>query len=133
MAEGLVKLILKVELTKSYDVLFTVKFVHKVIHNANYVILYTNQRDGFVIEKDLLLKYKSNRLTIPAYVSEDISKTQLYSSLAIFSNDSLRYSALKKLGKDLIEFSLSNLFTESGEFDRGYSRILYHENYWFLY
>jgi len=74
-------------------------------------------------------KYDLGRLTIPFKIYKD----KVYVCEYNFSSDKARYIFLKKLAKNLVEFSKSNIFSKEDRVDFLTYKLNMTGNNWFLY
>jgi len=118
------KMCINIKLVGESGILISPFMTDIAIHKGQNPILYICN-DGFVFEKSSdTLKYSPSRLTIPVYTERKDREPYSYT----FLDNETRYMCLKKLKNHLIEF------TSSGYFGKNiYSRILFYDNYWFVY
>lgn len=122
------KLTLKVDLIDDGKVRFELLFVCKEIHESQYSVLFQS-RTGYVFEKLNYFKYKLNRILLPY----KIERNRQYVDILDFKNDNNRRYILKKLSKDLIEFSKSDVFYNKEKSKFLSNTLKMNKNYWFLY
>jgi hypothetical protein len=120
-------MLLNIKLLGDKSVVFEVEHVNQSIHKWMSPILFVGA-DNYIIEKSNELKYTTSRLTIPFTVSPK----KVYLFQYDFLSDEERHMRLKKLYKNLISFSRSNVFKDQ-EVNLLSFKINLSEDRWFIY
>ena len=111
------------EKTVNFEVIYVGKSVHEWINPIVYI------GNAFVIEKSNTLKYTTKRLIIPYKVQGNKTYVCEYQ----FNSDKSRYDYLKKLARDLILFSKSNVFYDDDKLNGVSHKLDMIGNSWYLY
>lgn len=127
MIQNYLKLSLNVKLIGEKTVIFEAVYVGSSIHGWISPIIYIG--NNFVIEKSNTIKYSLNRLIIPYKVDGKKAYVCEYQ----FSSDKSRYDYLKKLSRDLILFSKTNVFYHDEELDGISHKLNMVGHSWYLY
>ena len=127
MAGTYLKMFIDIKLIGDYTATFQLLHLDSSVHEWISPILFISD-DNFVIEKSAELKYTPSRLILPYKVKPN----QCYMTMYQFSSDTERYNRLKKLHRNLLLFSKSNVFKKINSSTTIYELNMADEH-WYLY
>jgi hypothetical protein len=134
MVDNLIKVVFKIEFSKyTHNIEMCVKHIHKNINEYNGKseisgFLYKTN-DEFLFKKFSYFIISEKECIIPCILIDGVNSIMYKSTIICYTEDD-RINFLNKLRKNLIEFSMSDVFKDIPTVE---NKIDYYKDYWIIY